>query len=69
MQDGAEEGSEEMPAREWMKVQLKDENSTLSRYFAQRRAEDEKHYKELVSRIQENTARQKENLIQLKSKL
>ena len=55
--------------REWMKVQLKDENSTLSRYFAQRRAEDEKHYKELVSRIQENTARQKENLIQLKSKL
>jgi len=56
-------------AREWMKVQLKDENSTLSRYFAQRRAEDENHYKELVSRIQENTARQKENLIQLKSKL
>ena len=26
--------------REWMKVQMKDENSTLSRYFAQRRAED-----------------------------
>ena len=52
-----------------MKVQLKDKNSSLSRYFAQRRAEDEKHYKELVSRIQENTARQKENLIQLKSKL
>ena len=55
--------------REWMKVQLKDENSTLSRYFAQRRAEDEKHHKELFSRIQKNTARQKENLIQLKAKL
>ena len=54
--------------REWMKMQLKDESSTLSCYFSQRRAEDEKHYKESASCIQENTARQKENLAQLKSK-
>lgn len=55
--------------REWMNVQLKDENSTLSRYFAQRRAEDEKHHKDLVSRIQENTARQKENLCEENDRL
>ena len=30
--------------REWMKSQLKNENSKLSRYFAQRHEEDEKRY-------------------------
>ncbi len=54
--------------REWMNIQLSDKNSTLSQCFAQRRAENEKHYKDLCSRIQENTARQNENLMQFKAK-
>ncbi len=53
--------------RQWMNMQLKDENSTLSRYFAQRRLEDENHLKEFASRIQKDKIRRDENLARLNS--
>lgn len=53
--------------RKWMTEQLKDENSTLSRYFAQRCAEDDKNLQEFSSRIQQDQVRRDENLARLKA--
>ena len=58
---------EELDAvRFWAREQVKNENSTLSRYFAQRRAEDEAENAEAAARREADRARFKTNLERFK---
>lgn len=58
---------EELDAvRSWARTQVKDENSTLSRYFAKRRAEDETENAEAAARREAEMERFRANLEKLK---
>ena len=64
--DGIFSEEELKTVRDWAREQVKNENSTLSRYFAQRRAEDEAENAEAAARREADRARFKANLERLK---
>lgn len=64
--DGIFSEEELKTVRDWAREQVKKENSTLSRYFAKRRAEDEAENAEAAARREADRARFKANLERLK---
>ena len=64
--DGIFSEEELKTVRDWAREQVKNENSTLSRYFSKRRAEDEAENAEAAARREADRARFKANLERLK---